>query len=205
VSLVFLTADALVAQARWDPARLASLPGRCRGDLLGPWGRNLMRRFGVDAVERVRRRLEAPLDRIEPVLTKRDWVPAHAQIAVTEAIVDEMLAGDLRALYPLLLDDTRTSLGRIELALVRSLGPARALALAPRTFHKVHDQGDVEVAIDGRRGRVAFTGNPLFGHPTWRVLQLFAHRVLLELAGSPGEAVGEATEATDAFTVIATW
>ena len=202
---MLLTDEVLAAQPRWEPARLAGLPGRCRGDLLGPWGTNLARRFGDDAVARVRRRLSPPLDRIEPVLTARDWVPAHAQVALTEAIVDEHLGGDIGALYPLVLEDTRAGVGRVHLALVRTLGPARAFALAPRTLRKVHERGAVVVAVDGRRARLVFSGHPLFGHPSWRLLQLYAQRILLELAGTPGDAIGEDTGRTDEFGVIATW
>jgi hypothetical protein len=202
---VFLTDDVLASGPRWDAARLAGVPGRCRGDLLGPWGQNLARRFGPDALARVRRRLAPPLDRIEPVLTARDWVPAHAQIAVTEAIVDELLGGDLRALYPLLVEDTRSSVGRVQLALLRTLGAARAFALAPRTFRKVHERGSVDVSVAGRRARLVFSGHPLFAHPSWRLLQLYAQRVMLELAGSPGEAVGEDAGERDGFAVVASW
>ena len=201
---VQLTEEALAAEPRWDPARLRAVPGRCRGDLLGPWGQNVARRYGDAAVARVRARLAPPLDRIDPVLTKKDWVPAHAQIAVTEAIVDELLGGDLRALYPLLVEDTRGALGRVELALLRSLGPARALALGPRTFRKVHERGELAVEVTGRRARLAFTGNPLFAHPSWRLLQLHAQRVMLELAGSPGDAVGE-DGGPEGFVVHASW
>ena len=81
---------------------------------------------------RVRRRLTPPLDRVEPILGSKDWVPAHTQIAVTEAIVDEFLDGDLRALYPLLVEDTRAGVGRVNLALLRTLGAARAFALGRR-------------------------------------------------------------------------
>lgn len=199
-----ITVDDLAAEPRWGPARLEQMSGRCRGDLLGRWGDNVVRRFGPAALTRVRARLIPPLDRLAPVLTARDWVPLHAQVAVTEAIVDELLGGDMRALYPLLVEDTRAGLGRLELALVRGMGPARALKLGPRTFAKVHDRGTVEVTVDGRRARLGFRGSPLFGHPSWRILQLFAQRVLLELAGNPGDAVGEDGDA-DGFTVIATW
>jgi len=201
---VFLTDEELAAQPRWDRARLLALPGRCRGDLLGPWGQNLERRFGADALTRVRRRLAPPLDRLEPLLTSRDWLPVHAQLVVTEAIVDELLGGDLRALYPLLVEDTGISLGRVQLALVRSLGPARVLRLAPRTHRKVYERGNLEVEVQPRRARLVFRGSPLFAHPTWRLLQLYAQRTMLELAGSPGDAVGEDIGA-DAFAVAATW
>jgi hypothetical protein len=199
-----LTVDDLAAQPRWDRARIENVPGRCRGDLLGPWGTNLTRRFGADAMARVRRRLAPPLDQVAPVLTARDWVPAHAQIVITEAIVDEMLGGDMRALYPLLVEDTRASIGRVDLALLRAMGAARAIKLAPRNFGKVHEGGRVEVTVTGRRAHLRFSGHPLFEHPSWRILQMFAQRVLLDLAGTPGEAVGE-DGGRDAFVCVATW
>jgi hypothetical protein len=202
---VLLSDDVLASGPRWDAARLAGVPGRCRGDLLGPWGQNLVRRFGPDALTRVRSRLTHPLDRVEPVLTARDWVPAHAQVAITEAIVDEFLGGDLRALYPLLLEDTRASVGRVQVAVLRTLGAGRAFALAPRTMRKVHERGTVEVVVTGRRARLIFSGHPLFAHPSWRLLQLFAQRVMLDLAGATGDAVGEEPGAADGFAVVATW
>jgi hypothetical protein len=199
-----LTAQDLASQPRWDPARVVAVSGRCRGDLLGPWGQNLTRRYGPDALTRVRRRLAPPLDAVPAVLTAKDWVPAHAQIVITEAIVDELLGGDMPALYPLLVEDTRASLGRVELALVRAMGAGRAIKLAPRNFGKVHEGGRVEVTVAGRRAQLRFAGHPLFEHPSWRLLQLFAQRVLLELAGTPGDAVGE-DGGRDAFVCIATW
>ena len=95
-----LTIATLAEVPRWDLARTLALPGWCRGDALGPWGENLTRRFGAGAHDRLRRRLPAEHARIAPVLTARDTVPAHAQLVLTEAIVDEFLAGDLRALLP---------------------------------------------------------------------------------------------------------
>jgi hypothetical protein len=205
VAGVLLDDDALASQPRWDAARLREVPGRCRGDLLGPWGTNLNRRFGPDAVTRVRRRLAPPLDRVEPDLGSKDWVPAYAQIALTEAIVDEFLGGELRALFPLLVEDTRASVGRVHLTLLRTLGAARAFALAPRSMRKVHERGTVDVTVTGRRARLVFSGHPLFAHPSWRLLQLYAQRIVLDLAGTPGEAVGEEPGAPDGFTVVATW
>ncbi len=202
---MLLTVDNLAAEPRWDANRLVRVPGRCRGDLLGPWGRNLSRRFGADAVTRVRQRMVPPLDRLEPVLTASDWVPAHAQVAVTEAIVDEFLGGEMRALYPLLLEDTRGSLGRAQLAVIRAIGAARAFGHAPRAFRKVHEIGMVDVAVGRRRARLAFAGSPIFVHPSWRMLQLMAQRVVLELAGTPGDAVGEEPGGPDAFAVVVTW
>jgi len=104
----------------------------------------------------------------------------------------------------LLVEDTRASLGRVHLLLVRSLGAGRAFRLAPRTFRKVHERGTADVEIDGRRARLTFRGSPLFAHPSWRLLQLFAMRTLLELAETPGDAVGE-DAGPEAFDTIASW
>jgi hypothetical protein len=171
---------------------------------LGAWGENLRLRFGVTAVDQLRRRLPAPLDTLPAVLTARDWVPVYAQLIVTEAIVDEWLGGDLRALYPLLVEDTRRGIGRVQLMLVRGLGPARALKLGPRTFKAVHERGTNDVAIDGRTARISFSGSPLFEHPTWRILQLFATQTLLELTDRPGSATGELA-GPNSFVAVARW
>jgi hypothetical protein len=201
---VALTIETLAAEPRWDLKRVQALPGRSRGDLLGGWGANLCLRFGRTALDQLRRRLPPPLHELPGVLTAKDWVPVYAQLVVTEAIVDEWLGGDLRALYPLLVEDTRNALNRVQLMLVRGLGPARALKLGPRTFKAVHERGTNEVAIEGRTARIAFSGSPLFEHPTWRVLQLFATQTLLELADRPGSASGEQAGA-DSFVAIARW
>lgn len=181
----------LAAEPRWDARRLHSLPGRSRGDLLGGWGNNLETRFGADALARVRRRLAPPLDEIPSAPTTRDWFPVYAQLALTEAIVDELFGGDMRALYPLLVEDTRAGMGRVHLGLLRGIGVERALRLAPRQFRKVHERGQVELEISGRRARLTFRGTPLFTNPTWRLLQVFATCTLLDLVGTPGVVEGE--------------
>lgn len=161
-------------------------------------------RYGVDAVDRVRRRLPAALTAISPVLTAKDWLPVGTQVLVTEAIVDEFLAGEIAALYPLLVEDTRASLSRVHLLLARSLGAARAFKHATNHFGKVYDRGKAEIALAKRSARMTFSGHPLFEHPTWRQLQLFALRLFLDLAGTPGEAAGE-DAGTDGFVATATW
>jgi hypothetical protein len=203
-----LTVDLLAAEPRWEPARLALLQGRCRGDLLGPWGQNVAKRFGAAGVARVRARLAPGLAiaTIADVLTAKDWVPVYAQIAVTEAIVDEFLGGEMRALYPLLVEDTRAGIGRVQLALVRTLGAGRVFKLTTRTFRDIYESGTAEVDLDTRAHRVrqTFRGSPLFANPTWRILQLFAMRTLLELATTPGSAIGD-DAGPDRFSATASW
>lgn len=200
------TIERLAAEPRWDRARVRTISGRCRGDLLGRWGENLVRRFGPAALGKVRARLLPPVDTLGAVLGEGDWVPAFAQLEVTEAIVDELLGGDWAALYPLLVEDTRAGLSWATRALLRGMGPARALELAPRTWGKVHERGAVEVSVDGRarRARLRFSGAAQFEHPSWRILQLMAQRVMMELAGAAGRASGEDGE-PETFVVRTTW
>jgi hypothetical protein len=201
---VLLSSRDLAAAPRWSDDRTGGLAGRCRGDLLGPWGDNLRRRFGDDAVSRVRARLPADLREVTAAPTRADWLPVRAQVRITEAIIDEFLAGDASALYPLVVEDTRRHTGRVALAALRALGPRRLLAMAPRAHHKVYDVGTVTADATGNRARIDFTDTPLFGHPTWRLLQLYATAVLLELQKARAEIHGEPT-GPDRFAVHVRW
>lgn len=198
-----LTIDTLAIENRWDRARIAALPGRCRGDALGRWGENLNRRFGPQALTTVRSRVGAPYDALAAVLTAKDWVPVGAQLVLTEGIVDEYLGGDLRALYPLLLEDTRAGLGRIQLMLVKTAGAGRVIARAAAGIRDIYERGTADAHVERKQTRVEFRGTPLFANPTWRLLQLFATKLLLELAGTPGTVTGE--DLGEGFAAIATW
>lgn len=193
-----LTVDVLAQQPRWD-AR--DVPGRSRGDLIGAWGKNVVARFGTDAVARVKRRVAA-LEQLPDTLTARDWLPVHTQLVLTEAIVDEFLDGDMRRLLPLIIADARASSGRVQLAMLRALGARRALRLAPSTFRKVHDNGNCVCDAARDYTRITFSGTPLFAHPTWRLLQLFATQSLLALADTPGTVVGESGSADGFVTLV---
>ena len=199
-----LTVEMLAAQPRWDSARLLALPGQCRGDVMGAWGDNLGKRFGGDAVTRVRARLAPPLDQVRAVLTKADWVPMPTQVVVTNAIVDEFLGGDLAALFPLLIEDMRTNLSRFHRMLARSLGVGRTIKIMPKVFRKVYERGTADVEVEGRRARMSFAENALFSNPTWRVLQLYAVRTLFDLTDTAGAVVGEDT-GSNSFATLVSW
>lgn len=199
-----LTLDTLASQPRWKPEETLTLVGTSRGDALGAWGDSLARRFGPQAIARVRARLPPQHVHIPPVLTAKDTLPVHAQLLLTEAIVDEFLGGDMRALYPLLVEDTRAALGRLQLALVKTVGAHRAIAQGARQFCSIYDRGTAVADTAKGHARVVFRDHPMFGHPTWRALQLMATGTLLELAGSPGRVTGEHL-AEDSFATVATW
>jgi hypothetical protein len=123
---------------------------------------------------------------------------------LTEAIVDEFLGGDSLALLPLLVEDTRAGLGRIRLAAMRVMGLGNLIRLGPKTFRDVHERGEHTANVSSKRAELRFSGNPLFAHPTWRVLQVLATRVLFEIVGARGSILGE-NAGEDAFTAVATW
>jgi hypothetical protein len=204
------TPDLLAAQPRWGREKTLALLGRARGDLLGAWGTNLVARFGPDALARVRARIGPPHDALAPVLTDHEWVPVHAQLLITEAIADEVFGGDVRAIYPALLEDTKKGLGRFKIAALRALGVARAFKIVPKIFNKVHDKGSVALETAdappaGWNGvRLRFTGAPLFTNPTWRLMQLFATKVVLDLAEVQGQVVGH-DDGQYGFLVDAGW
>jgi hypothetical protein len=201
---VALTIDELAAVPRWPLEHTLALAGRVRGDTLGAWGDNLRKRFGQSALEKVRARLPAEHAQIAPVLGDRDRVPVHAQLSITEAIVDEFLEGNILALLPLIVADTRAGVGAVRHAAMRLAGPRTLIGLGPKAFRDVHEKGEHDVDVSSGRAEMRFRGNRLFGHPTWRVLQVFATRVLFDLVNKRGDVVG-VDAGDDAFTAIATW
>lgn len=200
-----LTIDTLADLPRWKSELTLALPGTSRGDAIGAWGENLTRRFGPQAIARIRSRLPAQHAQLAPVLTAKDTLPVHAQLCLTEAIVDELLAGDLRALLPLIVEDTRAGLGRLQVALVKTIGAHRAIAQGAKQFRSIYDRGSADADTAKGRARVVFRGHALFGHPTWRALQLMATTTLLELAGARGGHVTGEDLAQDSFATVAIW
>ncbi|MFN0252528.1 MAG: hypothetical protein ACKV2T_36965 [Kofleriaceae bacterium] len=199
-----LTIDELAVAPRWPLEHTLALTGRVRGDTLGAWGENLRERFGQSALAKVRARLPPEHAQIAPVLGDRDRVPVHAQLLITEAIVDEFLDGNMPALLPLLVADTRAGLGRIRLTAMRLAGVGYLMSLGPKTFRAVHEQGTHDAAVGKKSAHLYFTNNRLFAHPTWRVLQVLATYVLFDLVGTDGKVLGHDAD-TNAFTSIATW
>ena len=64
--------------------------------------------------------------------------------------------------------------------------------------------GEVKLVAGDHRVRIELTKHPLFAQPTWRVLQVFATQIVLDLANTPGEVRGEPL-GDDGFACVATW
>jgi hypothetical protein len=195
----------LAAQPRWDSARTRALPGRCVGSLLRDWGLHVRRRWGEDALAAVRERagLDAATLPDAPSLT--EWVPLHYQLALTEAVADECLGGDLLALEALLHADALAARDRLLRWAIAKLGPAAALKGAGKLHPHLYDVGRVTSRVRRGQAELAFDGAALFGHPTWRLLQLFGQRSLLralkrELLVLEGDDRG-----SDAFALRLAW
>jgi hypothetical protein len=202
---MLLSARDIAATPRWSADRTRALEGTCRGDALGEWGINLTRRFGDDALVRVRSRLD-PIAAAVPARTgPKDRFPVFAQIDITEGIIDECLGGDPLELYSLAAEDTRRGVNRVSLALLRRLGPPRVFKLAPRLHGRVYDVGRLDADVDKNSARLHFSGATLFEHPTWRLLQLYANATLLELAGVEGAEVSGEERGAQSFGVIVRW
>lgn len=201
--------------AHWAALRHASagdVSGRVRGVLVRQWAAHCQRRWGADAAARVRAVAGDVAATLPDEPLDKAWYPAAAQLAVTDAIIDEYLSGDAALLRRLVCEDAVRGLGRMQRLALRALGPARAYARASQVYPQLYDVG--RAAGDGpfcqvqlRADACCFelTGAALFGHPTWRVLQLWAHAAALELlAGHVGDVRGAAL-GDDGFAVEVVW
>mgnify|MGYP001548360638 CR=1 FL=1 len=110
----------------------------------------------------------------------------------------------LRALLPLLVDDTRRASSRAGLALLRRIGPRTMFKMAPSKHKQAYDMGALDTTVRRGDAVLRFRGAALFAHPTWRVLQNMAQQTLMALADVPAEVEG-VDEGNDGFSVRVRW
>lgn len=173
--------DILATGVVWP--EFGPLPARCNGTLMGKWGANLERRFGPRAALDIVEALGSDAEGLKLNPSKRDWIPVSAQLRASELIVTRHYEGSWSALYPAVAEDARRGSNRAALLLLRKLGPAKVLGFAPRAFPKLYDRGALDAEVRPQSAVLCFHGARFFEHPTWQVLQVFAQRVLIELAG----------------------
>lgn len=192
-------------QPRWPLDRTLAVPGQVRGVALRHWAEHCARRWGSQAVERVRAtwcqaHLQLPMR-----MDERAWYPAPLQLALTDTLVQTCLDGDTEALGPLVREDALRDLGTVQRLGARALGPARAYAKARAGYAHLYDVGQVETQARAQGCRMTLRGAALFEHPTWRTLQLWAHAIAVEvLHGKPGVVLGEAL-AVGGFVIDVSW
>lgn len=174
--------ETLAAEPRWHASRVEALPGRCRGTLLKDWAANFSRHFGPDAVRHIRERLGVSLSgQLPDAPSQHEWLPVALQIRVTDIVIDDFLDGDALALEPVLRDGLDRS-GRVARALIRRLGPT--VLRGARQIHKqCYDTGSASARLSGRSVVLRSEGAEFMANPTWQLLQLIGHKLLLGLSG----------------------
>lgn len=183
----------VAARPRWSSERTLALDGRCRGVVLARWADNCRRHFGELALRRLRDRLPRWSHDLPDEPPEDAWFPVGLQLRLTELVIDELLGGDALGLEPLLRADVARSVGRATRVFLRTVGPAPVLARAKQIHPTLYDTGRVVAEVGQGRAAITHEDSALFGHPTWALLQLFAHRGFVELTG---RAVVRATATT---------
>ncbi len=154
-----------------------------RGILLRDWAAHVRTRFGARALAAVRARADISPDQLPDQPDARAWYAAHLQLRVTEAFVDECLDGDALALGEFLRAVGPTSPDRVVRWALTKVGPAPMLRGAARAHRRLYDAGTATASTRRGAADVEVAGAPLFTHPTWRLLQLVAMRVMLHTLG----------------------
>ncbi|MFO0634688.1 MAG: hypothetical protein U0168_17735 [Nannocystaceae bacterium] len=175
---------AIAARPRWSLERTLALPGRCRAQRAGALGRELppplrRGRGRHSCVRSCRPGRSLPDDPPEDA-----WFPVGLQLHLTELVIDTLLGGDALQLEALLRADIQRGLSRAQQLLLRTVGPtrwcwrARTRCTPTCTTSATRARG-----VHGGRATIDCEGAALFAHPSWLLLQLFAHRGLVALTG----------------------
>lgn len=178
---------------RWSNERTLAVEGRCRGVVLARWAENCRRHFGDPALRRLREGLPRWAHDLPDEPPEDAWFPVGLQLRLTELVIDELLGGDALALESLLRADVARTVGRTTSMFLRTVGPGPVLARAKQIHPTLYDTGRVVAEVGQGRAAIAHEDAAVFGHPTWALLQLFAHRGFVELTG---RAVTRATATT---------
>ena len=173
------TLEQLAAVPAWDLEEQLATPGMCRGSLLRDWAVHLRRRVGPELVALLRTELDIDEASLPDQPKAMAWFPVGYQVALTRRIVDLTLGADMLALEPWLIADATRARDRVIQLALRTIGPRRVLASAPKIHRHLYDVGEVAVVVGRRSATVRFSSARLFANPTWRVLQLFATRGML--------------------------
>jgi hypothetical protein len=189
----------------WPVARVAALPGRCRGSVLARWAGLVRRHFGDAAVQRVRRELGPLAADLPDDPPDEDWFPVAVQIRLTDVFVREFLGGDPRSLQPLLADDVKQQVGRAAGLFLRTVGPGPILGRARHLHPSFYDVGRADAEVGHGRAQIDCTGAELFANPTWQILQLMAHAGFVELTGRKLLSITARTPADDALRIDLRW
>jgi len=179
----WLTLEAIAAEPAWSLADTLALPGRCRGALLKDWAAHVTRRAGPGAVSALREALGLDARALPDAPPREAWYPVGYQLALTRAIVDRSLGGDVLALEPLLMEDAGRVRDKVAAVTMRLMGARRLFGKTSEVHGWLYDLGAARAEVADHRARVVLSGARYFAEPTFRALQLFATRALLRGLG----------------------
>jgi hypothetical protein len=164
------------AQA-WSRDEVLALPGRMKAALLRDWGVHVNRRFGAGESERLLSAVGIERAALPDAPDPEARVPVGWQLALTRAIADRHLGGDLLRLEALLIEDARRRpVSLVERVARLAVSPRRVLSHAEKIHGNLFDVGACRAELGKSGGTLTWTGARLFAEPTWRVLQCFAIR-----------------------------
>jgi hypothetical protein len=195
----------LARRPAWSAARVAALPGRCRGTVLARWAGLCRRHFGDAAVRRVRAELGSLAADLPDDPPEDEWFPVAVQIRLTDVFVAEFLAGDPTLLQPLLAEDVRSQVGRAAALFLRAVGPGPIFARAHHIHPHLYDVGRAHADVGSGHAMIDCQGAELFTNPTWQILQLMAHAGFVELTGRRVLSIVASAPADDALRIDVRW
>lgn len=182
---VVLTAEALAAEPRWEPARAMALRGNCRGVLLRGWQQLCVGRWGPGAPARVRAALGADSRLLPDKPGRLAWLPVGLQIRVTDVIIEEFLGGNAQGVEAALRENSLAASDGMMARMAKTLGPAGLIRRATEWQSHLYDVGRVRVEVREREceALAVFEGSEMYENPTWRGLQLAAQRMVIQKTG----------------------
>ena len=167
---------------RPSPESTLALEGNFNGRLLHKWESNLRRRRGQRAVKAARDALGPLSSRVPAAPANSLWLPVGIQLRLTEILADQHHDANLVALWPGVREDAFDRLPLPVKLFVRALGASRSLRRLEDMHDHFYDIGEAVTDAHADGARVVIRGAAVFGHPTWRVLEMFFMRIVVELA-----------------------
>lgn len=172
-----LDLESMARATPWSQDEVLGLPGRMKAALLRDWGVHVNRRFGAGESERLRAVVGIERAALPDAPDPEARVPVGWQLALTRAIAERHLGGDLLRLEALLIEDARRRpVSLVERVARLAVSPKRILSHAEKIHGNLFDVGACSADLGKSGGTLTWTGARLFMEPTWRVLQCFAIR-----------------------------
>lgn len=197
---------ALARAPAWSAAEVALLPGQCRGSLLRDWAGHVARHWGREGVARVRSRTGIDAGRLPDAPARESWYPVWFQLALTRAIADEFVAGDLLALEPLIREDAARTPDRwIDRVVRLALTPQRILRATSKVYGALYDLGRADAEVGAREATVRWSGAAFMSEPTWRTMQAFAVRAMFTTLNRPAPTITAFDAGPGTFGLTARW